>query len=198
MNRQKKRKEELKIKFIKCGKEMIKESGIDNFSLRKLADHIGYSYTTIYNYFSSMDEYLWYVSLTFIEELVEVISISGENSCDNINLFLEKIESYYRYYFENPNVFKFLFFYPLEMPSKDIKEEFEKPVLWNILLKGLYDYFDDEDNAESKIENIGNIIVSVIHGKLLFYFSKKEEIGKEEIIIETKQNIEFLLSVEKN
>ena len=42
--------------FIKVTKQMILESGIDNTSVRNVAETAGYFYATIYNHFGDMEE----------------------------------------------------------------------------------------------------------------------------------------------
>lgn len=52
-------KEELRQTIVKAAGELFLEEGYNRFSLRKVAERIGYSATTIYHYFKDKDDLLF-------------------------------------------------------------------------------------------------------------------------------------------
>ncbi len=186
-----KRKEELKLKFVTAGKQIIEKDGIASFSARKLAEIAGYSYTSIYNYYKSLDEYLWHVSISFIDDIEEHLKRLNPKPALCFEEFIKRIESYCVFFFEKPNIFEFLFFYHMDRPTCELKEKLDEPNLWNFLMGNLSEAYSGTVSGKH-FENVANIIISLIHGKLLFYFSGKTDTDKDKIIDEIKENLEFI------
>lgn len=57
-HRREQEKEELQQLILKAAGELFLEQGYDRFSLRQVAERIGYSATTIYLYFEDKDDLL--------------------------------------------------------------------------------------------------------------------------------------------
>src|SRR5205807_9991232 len=60
-HRQDQEKQELRQTILTTAAELFLEQGYDHFSLRKVAERIGYSPTTIYLYFRDKDDLLFTV-----------------------------------------------------------------------------------------------------------------------------------------
>src|SRR2546430_17566244 len=60
-HRQDQEKQELRQAILTTAAELFLEQGYDHFSLRKVAERIGYSPTTIYLYFREKDDLLFTV-----------------------------------------------------------------------------------------------------------------------------------------
>ena len=55
--------------FITSAKELIDEYGLDNITIRKIADVSGYNSATMYNYFQNLDELLIYASIDYLKRI---------------------------------------------------------------------------------------------------------------------------------
>lgn len=188
-----KRKEELKLKFVTAGKQIIEKDGIASFSARKLAEIAGYSYTSIYNYYKSLDEYLWHVSISFIDDIEERLKMLNPKPALCFEEFIKGIESYCVFFFEKPNIFEFLFFYHMDRPTCELKEKLDETNLWDFLTNRLSELYSGKI-SEKYFDNLANIIVSLVHGKLLFYFSGKTDTDKDKMTDEIRENLKFILS----
>lgn len=56
------------IRFIEAAKELINESGLENISIRKIAEKAGFHNSTLYLYFKDADELLVLASLDYFAE----------------------------------------------------------------------------------------------------------------------------------
>ena len=62
------KRKRIAILFIQCAEQLLREDGINNLSIRKLADTTGYSSATLYSYFEDLDELILYASFKYRRE----------------------------------------------------------------------------------------------------------------------------------
>lgn len=103
-------KEEFRREILDSARELFTHDGYDAFSMRKLADKIGYSPTTIYLYFKNKDDLLFAISeeffARFFAELRHIRAVSRDPIETLRQAFLYLIEFGLR----NPNQYKVIFF----------------------------------------------------------------------------------------
>jgi AcrR family transcriptional regulator len=75
-------KEALRKEILKAASELFLEHGFEKFSLRQVAERIGYSPTTIYLYFKDKDELLFEVALEGFEQFGTALQGAYERSDD--------------------------------------------------------------------------------------------------------------------
>lgn len=157
----------VKSYFIQAAKEIIVNEGVENVSVRKVADKAGYAYTTIYNYFTDINELLKAVKDDMIRD---VMSHMQENMQDKIN-DLEGIKksnrAYVKYYMDHPHIFHFFYSYRLNPVSTEPElPDFEKH--WEMT----YGSFVEKGVIRKEdIHVIAKTMIYSIHGLLALYFS---------------------------
>lgn len=187
------KKQRIKMYFLEAAKEIIITEGVENISVRKVADMAGYSYATIYNYFTDINELLWDVKIVMIKDLIEFIQRKMEESIYNIDGIKKLFKTYIAYYLENPNVFKFFYFHQLNKPVKKPEETEVEPnydEMWKETFKGfvLEGILDEKD-----IEVISKIFIYAIHGMLTLNFSYNDELTEEKIYQDLEKMVDYLL-----
>ena len=60
----------VKSYFVEAAKGIILSEGVENVSVRKVADRAGYTFTTIYNYFRDLNELLQEVKNVMIQDVI--------------------------------------------------------------------------------------------------------------------------------
>lgn len=110
IERRAKYKEEFRREILDAAREIFIHDGYDGFSMRKLADRIDYSPTTIYLYFKNKDDLLFAICeeffTNFFAELNRIRSVS-QNPVETLRrACLYLIE----FGLENPNQYKLIFF----------------------------------------------------------------------------------------
>lgn len=110
IERRAKHKEEFRREILDSAREMFMNDGYDRFSMRKLAQKIDYSPTTIYLYFKNKDDLLLAICeeffSTFFAELNRIRSASRDPVGTLRQAFLYLMEFGLR----NPNQYKLIFF----------------------------------------------------------------------------------------
>lgn len=105
-----KHKEEFRREILDSAREIFINDGYDGFSMRKLADKIDYSPTTIYLYFKNKDDLLFAICeeffANFFAELNRIRSVSRDPVETLRRAFLYLAEFGLR----NPNQYKVIFF----------------------------------------------------------------------------------------
>ena len=119
-----KHKEEFRREILDSAREVFINDGYDGFSMRKLAEKIDYSPTTIYIYFKSKDDLLFAICeeffANFFAELNHIRSVYRDPVETLRQAFLYLIE----FGIKNPNQYKVIFFSKSDIYGS--REEFVK------------------------------------------------------------------------
>lgn len=127
-----KKKRMLKL-FINATTEVIKEEGIENVTIRKVADKAGYNSATIYNYFDNCKQLVFFAATNFISDYVEEMPCYIENSKNSLERLIKMWECFALYSFKKPKIYYAIF-------SENLGEKPEN------LVKNYYKIFPEEIN----------------------------------------------------
>jgi len=174
--------------FIDIAKVMIVSDGVQSVSVRKIADEAGYSYATIYNYFDDLSSLLWAVKKELIQDLIIYMS---NNPSNDINDIKQLFHRYIEYYMDYPNVFKFFYFYTLDISVDEIENEFNFSTMWN----ETFSRIKEEYHLNNKdIECISKCLIYSIHGLLTLHFSQNGSTNMNTICSDVDQIIDYLIN----
>lgn len=192
-DKQELKKQRIKTYFLEAAKEIITTEGVENVSVRKVADMAGYSYATIYNYFADVNELLWDVKIVMIKDLVGFIQKKMEQSVYNVDGIKKLFKTYIAYYLKNPNIFKFFYFHQLSKPVKN-PEEIEKEPNYDDMWKETFKGFVLEGTLDEKdIEVISKIFIYAIHGMLTLNVSYNDDLTEEKVYQDLEKMVDYLL-----
>ncbi|QQE76466.1 TetR/AcrR family transcriptional regulator [Brevibacillus composti] len=155
--------------FVEATAQIIREEGIENVTIRKIADIAGYNSATIYNYFSEISHLVFFASLKFMKQYTEeVAQVYKRNDLAPMEKYLRAWELFCQHSFQNPSVFHAVFIADLGSHPED-------------LLKHYYSVYPSE------IIGIPEEIKPVIlehniskRGRVILEFLVKEGLMKEE------------------
>lgn len=108
-NKEKQRKRMLAY-FIEATSKIIESDGIENVTIRKVADLAGYNSATLYNYFEDLDHLIFFASMKYLEEYNIELSKSINKLDSSIDIFLKTWECFSKFSFANPKIFYNIFF----------------------------------------------------------------------------------------
>ncbi len=95
--------------FLDAAEKIAKQEGIENLSIRNVADEAGYNSATLYNYFDNFDQLTAFLVIRnmagYLKESMEIL----ENITEPFNNYLSLWEIYCDYSFENPSVFTYAY-----------------------------------------------------------------------------------------
>jgi AcrR family transcriptional regulator len=186
-------KDRMKKYFIDAAKKILLNEGGANVSVRKVGKATGYSYATIYNYFKNLDHLLWCIGIDFKQDIIKIFESDLSKEQYSTEDFKNHLIKYVDYYFANPNVFKFFFFYEIEEPLEVIEVENTNPSIEIIQIKMLKYLAEKNVIEHEKVTIISSLIMNSVHGMLLMYFSKKRKITEQEIYNKIEEMVQFLL-----
>ncbi len=154
--------------FIQAAKEIIISEGVENLSVRKVADRAGYTFATIYNYFKDVNELLQEVKAEMIQDVMESIQGKATDEIFDLEDIKRGNRIYVDYYIMHPNVFHFFYSYRFNPVSTEPHklpdfEEIWKKTYQGFVLNGII--------QESQISVISKTIIYSLHGLLALYFS---------------------------
>lgn len=187
------KKQRIKTYFLEAAKEIIINEGHEKVSVRKVADIAGYSYATIYNYFADLNELLWEVKEAMIEDIFEALQKKMQRTTYDMDEVKAGFRIYTEYYFENPNVFKFFYFYPLSKPSGKILDGRDGPdygSMWQDTFKGL---IHEGKLRMEDIEAASKTIIYAMHGLIMLFLSNNGDLTEENVYEELDRMVDYIL-----
>ena len=154
--------------FVQAAKQIILDEGVENISVRKVADLAGYSFTTIYNYFTDINALLQEVKTEMIRDAMMHTQSQMPDKTYDLDDIKQSNRTYAAYYFERPHVFRFFYSYrltpvttaPAELP------DFEK--LWQETYRG---FVQSGVIRQADVPIVSKTIIYALHGLLALYFS---------------------------
>lgn len=203
--------------FIDATEELIKEEGIQQVTIRSVAEKAGYNSATIYNYFSEFSHLLFFASFKFLKPYLTHVTKEMKKQDDPIQKYLIAWECYSEYSFKNPDIFNAVFLMDLgehvgnlleryyELYPSDLLEIPEElhPLLFdrNISSRGRFALSGmveagilNEERAE-ELNELTNLVWQGMFSNLLnnrAYYTPKE--AHERTIKYVKQIIEMMVN----
>lgn len=122
--RKEKQKAELRNQILEASIKLFLEDGYEGFSIRKIADLIEYSPTTVYLYYKNKNEILFELHELGFRKLAEYNRELADIS--NPLVRLHKLgENYIRFGIENPEFYNLMFILPAPIEVIKCKEDSE-------------------------------------------------------------------------
>lgn len=100
----------LKSEYVEATYDILRESGINGFTIRKVAERVGCSSAALYKHFSNADHLLALASVRYLRRYAEDIATVSQGEDDYLKVNLLLWERFTFYSFENLPIFENLFF----------------------------------------------------------------------------------------
>jgi AcrR family transcriptional regulator len=105
-----KHKEEFRRQILDSAREIFINDGYDGFSMRRLAEKIDYSPTTIYLYFKNKDDLLFAICEEFFADFFAELNHIRSLSQDPVETLRQAFLYLVEFGLKNPNQYKVIFF----------------------------------------------------------------------------------------
>jgi AcrR family transcriptional regulator len=174
----------MKQYFIDAATEIIRGEGIQALTVRTVAERAGYSYATLYNYFSDLNELLIICTEYFAEETRKYVAEGIANLPENQDSILIRLEILSRYFVQYPGIFRLIF---LENISNiGLNNKFDK----------IADKIAENILSEEQIKNINiKLLKSVVYGSLLMFLNKQTPSDYSEFISDYRMKITSIVNM---
>jgi AcrR family transcriptional regulator len=111
------------VYFIEATAEIIEKEGIENVTIRKVADIAGYNSATIYNYFEELSHLIFFSSMRFLKKYTVALPAYIAKANDPLERFLLMWECFCKYSFKEPHIYHAVFSSNLgALPEELIKD----------------------------------------------------------------------------
>ncbi|MEP7269745.1 MAG: TetR/AcrR family transcriptional regulator [Saprospiraceae bacterium] len=197
-DRKEREKQELTELILKEARAVFLEEGFEKTSIRKIADRIEYSPTTIYLYFKDKNELLLGLHQEAFTHLFAALSSVGSVP-DAFDRLVALGRSYIEYGLKNPEEYDLMFMLSAPMDALDCRHEVwcdgERAI---DLVKSMVDdckahqYFPPEINTHS----MAIMLWSTVHGLVSLHLKNRFAMFKDQMDIEKMIHDSFTLYVE--
>ena len=120
--RREREREEVRRKILDAARELFEKEGYDKVTMRRVAEAIEYSPTTIYLHFEDKDDLVRALCHEDFGRLLEALSLIPP-AADPIEQIRQLGRAYVGFAVNNPNHFRFMFMTPLHKDEKHGPEE---------------------------------------------------------------------------
>nr|UWI49208.1 TetR/AcrR family transcriptional regulator [Clostridioides difficile] len=103
-------KKRILMYFIEAAQNIMENEGIENITLRKVADMAGYNSSTLYNYFKNLDHLISFASIKYFKDYNLNISRCIENISDEYKKYIIMWKLFCKHSFDNAQAFYQVFF----------------------------------------------------------------------------------------
>lgn len=108
--------------FVNATVDIIDEKGIENVTIREIADKAGYNSATIYNYFQEVSHLIFFAALKHLDKFLEVLPEQMEKGETSLDKYLLSWESFCEHSFREPDIYYAIFLEDLgEKPEELLK-----------------------------------------------------------------------------
>ena len=197
--RKEKQKEEIRKMILDASMKLFVEEGFEKVSIRKIADIIEYSPTTIYLYFKDKNEILYYLNQEGFIKMLELNS--SLSKIENPLLRLYKLgENYIRFGLENPEYYDLMFIQPAPMEklaelnfgewkNADLTREMLKAMVAECMEKGIIKNYD--------VTIVAMAFWGLVHGLVSLSIRRRFEkmVDPEEVIKTMYGSLNWMMSL---
>jgi len=120
--RREREREKIRKKILDAARELFEREGYDKVTMRRVAEAIEYSPTTIYLHFEDKDDLVRALCNEDFARLLEALSLVPP-AADPIEQIRQLGRAYVAFAVNNPNHFRFMFMSPLHKDEKHTPDE---------------------------------------------------------------------------
>lgn len=165
--RREREKENLRQEILDAAREMFASEGYKNVSMRKIADKIEYSPTTIYLYFKDKSDLLHQICEETFGKLARRLEQITANEQDALAALRKGLRAYIEFGLEHPNHYEVTFITPLIENIETDESSFESSLgqrAFGFLKKGVAESIAAGQIENGDVDLISQTLWAGIHG----------------------------------
>lgn len=185
--RKARQKKFLRQEILEAASELFVKEGYENVSMRRIADKIEYSPTTIYLYFRDKAELLEQVCQETFSRLSHVLTRIQEQPADPIERLKRGLLAYIKFGLENPHHYRATFM--MMIPEGFKKEKYHQPdspgmQAFDFMRRCVFDCIAAGKFKNGDAELVSQVLWAGIHGitSLLITCEGFPWVGREKLI----------------
>src|SRR5215204_2126685 len=163
-NRLQSDKENLRQEIMDAAREMFVAEGYANVSMRKIADKIGYSATTIYLYFKDKNDLLHQICEQTFAQLAENIKAIYRLSDSPLEKLRSGLREYIYFGLKHPSQYEIVFITPLPVETQGGFEESNGRLAFDTMRTVIQECVSASLLKHNDVELISQTLWAGIHG----------------------------------
>lgn len=112
--------------FLDAATEVIETEGIENVTIRKIADKAGYTSSTAYNYFKDLSHLKFFAAMRFTKGYIEDLPQYMEKGTNTVEKWLYAWECFCKHSFRQPQIYAGIFINNLGVVPEELLENYYK------------------------------------------------------------------------
>lgn len=125
-NRKEIQRERMWRYFLDAATDIIETEGIENVTIRKIADKAGYTSSTAYNYFKDLSHLKFFAAMRFTKGYIEELPLYMEKGTNTVEKWLYSWECFCKHSFEQPEIYAGIFINNLGVVPEELLESYYK------------------------------------------------------------------------
>ncbi|WP_138994393.1 TetR/AcrR family transcriptional regulator [Larkinella sp. C7] len=180
VERKEREKEEMRKLILEAAQKLFLETGFEKVSIRNIADAIEYSPATIYLYFKDKNELLYAIHNIGFQKMIEEFH-PALSLADPFDRLVEMGRRYFRFAFENPELFDLMFIMNAPMDALACRDDIwdEGRSAFGLLVKCVQDCIDAGVFKYQDAEVAAIMIWSSVHGYTALFLRKRLDMFEE-------------------
>ncbi len=192
--------------FLDAATEVIEEEGIEQMTIRKIADRAGFTASTAYNYFKDLAHLKFFAAMRFTSDYVKDLPDYLGLGKNIVEKWLYSWECFCKHSFEQPEIYSTIFMDNLGSSPQKLFDDYYAvhhqdltglpEDLQSILME--YDFskrsalyilgaVEEGYLKEEEVQYIADITLMIWKGMMNTYINNRRGYSKEEAIIRTLQ-----------
>ncbi len=127
LDRKRRQKERLRQEILDAARELFVADGYENVSMRKIAERIEYSPTTIYLHFRDKSQLLHEICELSFAKLADEIAQSRESGGTPLEVLRRGMMAYIDFGLNNPYHYDVIFISPKQMSYGEVDQTYQEP-----------------------------------------------------------------------
>lgn len=164
-HRQAREKQELRQAILSAAGELFLEQGYERFSLRKVAERVGYSPTTIYLYFRDKDDLLFTVVEEGFERFSQQLATAAESQEDPWERLIALGRAYVAFGLQNPVYYQLMFMQRADfLMHPPVGESQPRIMSFRVLRQTVQQAIDAGVLRPGDAESYSDVLWALVHG----------------------------------
>ena len=164
-HRQAQEKQELRQAILTAAGELFLEQGYERFSLRKVAERIGYSPTTIYLYFRDKDDLLFTVVDEGFVRFGQQLAEAAESQEDPWERLIALGRAYVTFGLQNPVYYQLMFLQRTDfLTQRQMGEDQPRIASFRVLQQAVQQAIDAGVLRPGDAKSYSDVLWALVHG----------------------------------
>lgn len=186
--------ERMKRYFVDATKEILKGEGLKAVNVRAVAQKAGYSFATIYNYFTDAKDLVFECVKDFLDECRLSVESSTELMAPGEERIKAKTRLYVNYFVQYPGIFELFYIEkPNELQGRQSTIDLIQSFYFELCKADWGKMIEDELIGEEEAERKNRILNYTIIGLLLLYINRREPKSYTDFVNAVETNLDFIV-----